>query len=265
MALLEYMIETQILARAAQDANLNSGSLFQSRLEYARRRLLRDIYFERLALGQIKESDVQSYYDEQVTALGVEDQVRVRHVLVDSEAAAIDVLRRVKAGADIKVLARELSKDPASNWQEGDLGFLALDKLNESFAKSIAGVKSGVSERLAQTEFGWHVVYVEERRKQQVPPLAEIRYGIQDLLAQRRLQKLMGELRKTADIKIFDSSIKQSPSALNSQVAESPPTKAPESLVSSEATKKSAARPPTNTHAKPKSQAEEWSGNFFKR
>ena len=166
---------------------------------------LRDIYFERLALGQIKESDVQSYYDEQVTALGIEEEVRVRHVLVDSEAAAIDVLRRVKAGADIKVLARELSKDPASNWQEGDLGFLALDKLNESFAKSIAGVKSGVSERLAQTEFGWHVVYVEERRKQQVPPLAEIRYGIQDLLAQRRLQKLMGELRKTADIIEFSS------------------------------------------------------------
>ena len=263
-AVLEYVVETQILASAAIDDKIGSGSIFQARLEYARRRILRDMYSEAIT-RQVKDVDIKAFYDKEVAAVKTVEEVRLRHILTDSEAAAFEVLKKVKAGGDFRKTAREVSKDPASNWRDGDLGFLTRDKLNDAFAASIDGVRVGLCDRLAQTEFGWHVIFVEERKTPPPPTLADVNDRVREMLAQRELQRIMSELRKKSDIKVLDASINQPSSALNAQVADSAPSKMPEPAVLSEATRKSAVKPAGKARTSPDSKTEEWGSGFFKR
>jgi hypothetical protein len=191
------------LATASWAAKNDQSARFQQRIDFARRSILRDIYFAQVA-SAVTETDIQSFYDEQVARLARSEEVRLRHILLETEAAAQEVLRKVQSGADFKRVARELSRDPATNWQEGDLGFLAVEKLNESFARALLGTASGVSERIAQTEFGWHVIFVESRRKSPIPPLPEVREDIRNLLAQKKVRERVAVLRNNAKVEILD-------------------------------------------------------------
>ena len=125
--LLQDIISNELLAAAAEAANLASGEEFEARLKYHRRLALREAYFEKSIRGAVKEKTVRKIYDENISALKPEPQVHARHILVETKEEAEAVAERLKKGEDFAAVAKETSKDASA--EGGDLGFFGRGQM----------------------------------------------------------------------------------------------------------------------------------------
>jgi peptidyl-prolyl cis-trans isomerase C len=207
-ALLEVVINNQLLADAAEEAKLRMGARFEAKMRHARRKALRDEYLDQRIVGNITEAEARKLYDQEARSIKPEDEIRVRHILVNSEAEAQDVRAAVLAGADFAKLAEERSLDPGSNWNGGDIGYFARGQMEVKFdAVAFALVKGEVS-KVLNTEFGWHVIRLEDRRMRPVPSFEDLRDGILGLMIQRKMQDAIAGLRSRASIVIAEPGLK---------------------------------------------------------
>ena len=112
--LVEFLIENQLFADAAESQKLASGAGYDERMQYWRRRSLRDLYFDKSVKDSVSDTEAKKFYDAQVGGAKVEDEVRARHILVDSKEKARELFEKVAYGTDFAELAKQNSKDPGS-------------------------------------------------------------------------------------------------------------------------------------------------------
>ena len=112
--LVEFLIENQLFADAAEGQKLGAGAAFDERMQYWRRRALRDAYFDKSVKDAVNDADARKFYDSQVGALKPEEEVRARHILVESKDKARELFEKIAHGSDFAQLAKEHSKDPGS-------------------------------------------------------------------------------------------------------------------------------------------------------
>ena len=201
---LDMLIDQRLLAQEAVRRGLDRSPQAQRRLETARERLLGNFLMESVVSNEVTDEAIDQMYDEQVELQQLDDEVRIRHILVDTEEDARDVLRRARAGTDFTTLAFDYSRHVASRLEGGSLGWNAPNDLVEPFPSVIADTPVGEVSEPFESEQGWHILKVEERRTQ--PPLtkAEMRPKIVTFLTFTEISKMLRELRADANIQERD-------------------------------------------------------------
>lgn len=201
--LLSFLINQKLMAQAGVKDELQNSEKFKKRMALLRDRTLRDLYFETAVRDEVTEEDVREAYDTTVASIAEEEEVRARHILVESEEDAKAIAEELDKGADFAELAREKSTGPSSE-NGGDLGYFGKRDMVAEFADAAFALEKGQVSTPVKTEFGWHVIKLEDRRAKTPPPLAEVRPQIVDNLLRARYFKLIEDLKAETEITILD-------------------------------------------------------------
>ncbi|MFL5191287.1 MAG: peptidylprolyl isomerase [Microvirga sp.] len=199
-----YMIDLKLGAKAAEAAKVGSGAEFTRKLAYNRDKTLLDEYLDQEAKKAVTPEAARKLYDETVKSVPTEQEVRARHILVENEDEAKKIATRVKGGEDFAKVAGEVSKDPGSKTDGGDLGFFTKDRMVEPFAETAFKLEPGQISDPVKSQFGWHVIKVEEKRNKPAPSFEETKDQVQTYLARKAQQDLILGLRKNAKIERLD-------------------------------------------------------------
>ena len=207
--LVEYLIENQLFADAADGQRLGQGSLFEERMAYWKRRALRDSFFDKNVKDAVPEAEAKRIYEQQVGQQSAEEQVRARHILVENEQKAREIFEKIAHGDDFAKLAKEHSKDPGSKERGGDLGYFGKGMMVPQFEEAAFKIAKGEVSQPIQTQFGWHIIKVEDRRKSEPPTFDSVKAQILASLVHRKAQEVAGSLRKSAKIEYVDEAVKR--------------------------------------------------------
>ena len=208
VVLLEYLVENYILASAAEKEKLHNAADFQRRLDYYRRRALRDAYVEKNINASISEAAAKKIYEDQVGAAKPAEEIHARHILVEKEDKAKNLIKDLANGKDFAELAKKESKGPSAA-QGGDLGYFSKGRMLKAFEEAAFALKAGEVSEPVKTQFGWHVIKVEDRRTRPVPTFASVKGRLMESLRQRKAQEIVGSLRKKAKIDVLDEDLKK--------------------------------------------------------
>lgn len=205
--LLDQLVAMKLAADAAQKAGLDKDKDVLSQLELTRLNVLADAQFKKmLADSPISDAEVQTEYDAQVAAMpkagGTE--YNASHILVDSKATADAVVKELKAGGDFAKIAKEKSKDGSKD-NGGSLGWFTPETMVKPFADAVVSLQKGkYTEEPVESQFGWHVILLQDSRPGSPPPpppaLADVRDRVVQIVQRKKLQAYLDELRKAANI-----------------------------------------------------------------
>lgn len=199
------LISNELVYQEAQRQGLDKQSDFIAREELARRELLVNAYLQDyLKKNPVNEADTRSAYEKFKTEVG-DKEYSARHILVATEAEAKDIIAQLAKGGDFAKIAKEKSKDTGSKDKGGDLGWFSPGGMVKSFGDAVVKLQKGLYTTVpVQTQFGWHVIKLEDIRDAQPPAYDKVKENLQKQLQQRQLEKLLTDLRAKA--KIVDNS-----------------------------------------------------------
>jgi peptidyl-prolyl cis-trans isomerase C len=207
--LLQFVMENELMAEAAVQAGLESGQSFEDRLKYHKRRgTLRDAYFDKSVRNAVRDEEAKKIYDAKAAGMKPEEEIHVRHILVATEAEAKEVKERLMKGEDVTTVAKEKSKDPSA--EGGDLGFFGHGQMLKPFEDAAFALKDGEISDPVQTQFGWHIIKVEERRTRPLPTFDQVKDTIISQLSAEKAKQTLKELHDAAKMEIIDPEIKKS-------------------------------------------------------
>lgn len=193
---LEALIDQRLLALEAVRRRLHETPDARRRLADAEERILGNVLMETAVADAVSDEAVRRVYEEQSRLVPPQDEVRARHILVVSRDEAREVLRQLEDGTDFAALARQVSLDPATRLEGGDIGYFTAAGILPEFARvAFATARGAVSEPF-QTEAGWHVLTVIDRRPQPRPSLEEMRPSIVRFLTMQRIDSLLDTIRE---------------------------------------------------------------------
>lgn len=240
--ILDQLIEIKLLAMEALSRGLDEEPEAQHRLQTARDNILGNILLEHIADDKVDEAAIRKMYDAQVQLLVLDDEAHVRHILAPTKQAIDQVVAELKGGAEFTVLAAKRSTDQATRMDGGDLGYMTADDATPEFAKVIRETPSGGISRPFEDQMGWHVVKIDEVRKEAPPSLEELRGPIVQFLRRTQLEEILKQLRGEAEINKktsprnsrLDAPVEPKPApAKPPAAAPAPATPAPEALAPS--------------------------------
>ena len=199
------LVSSELILQEAQRIGLDKSADFLAKEELSRRELLVNTFLQDyLKKNPVSEADTKAAYDKYKSELG-DKEYSARHILVATEAEAKDIIAQLNKGGDFAKIAKEKSKDPGSKEKGGDLGWFPLGGMVKPFSDAVQSLKKGgLTATPVQTQFGWHVIKLEDTRDAQPPAYDKVKEGLQKQLQQRDLEKLLTDLRAKA--KIVDNS-----------------------------------------------------------
>src|SRR5690606_21203268 len=207
-AALSAVIEIRLLSAQAESEGLADGEEFQRRMEMLRQRALHSTYIDEQIASKVTDEAVRAEYDKQVAAMPAREEVRARHILVPTEEEAVAVIGELDAGGDFEEIAKEKSQDGAAA-QGGDLGYFGAGQMVPEFEQAAFAMNAGDhSATPVQTQFGWHVIKVEDKRQQQPPAFEQVQEQFRSLLLRQTYMETLEELRDGAEIDITDAGLK---------------------------------------------------------
>ncbi|MEX0591104.1 MAG: peptidylprolyl isomerase [Xanthobacteraceae bacterium] len=198
-ALLSYLIDIAMLANAAEAKKIDQAPGFDRRLAFARQKVLMEALLGQESKEAANETAMKNLYDESVKKTKPEEEVRARHILVESEEIAKEVLGKLKAGGDFAELAKAESKDSGAS-DGGDLGYFTMEQMVPDFAEAAFKLQKGALSDPVKTQFGWHVIKVEDKRAKPIPAFDDVKDQIQSYLVRRAQAELVGKLRESAKV-----------------------------------------------------------------
>ena len=208
--LVEFLIENQLFADAAESQKLGSGAGFEERLQYWRRRALRDAYFDKAVKDAVNDADARKFFDSQAGAAKPQDEVSARHILVESKDKARDLFEKIAHGSDFAKLAKENSKDPGSKDQGGALGYFKRGQMVPQFEEAAFKLKKGEVSEPFETQFGWHIIKVDDRRQGAAPAFEAVKDRVRAHMIHQKAQQVAADLRGKAQIEYVDPDIRKS-------------------------------------------------------
>lgn len=198
--ILEELVDQRLLAQEARRRDLQDTPEARRRLALAEERILGNILVETALAEAVTEEAILRVYEEQSRLSRGGEEVRARHILVDTLEEAQEVKRLLDAGGDFAELARRVSQDYATRGSGGDLGYFRRDSIVSAFGDVAFATAPGVVSEPFETEFGWHVLRVEHRRRETPPTLEQMRPNIVRFLTFDQIQSLVDGLRDGAEI-----------------------------------------------------------------
>lgn len=195
------LISSELVYQEAQRIGLDKQPDYVAREELARRELLVNTFLQDyLKKNPVSEADTKAAYDKYKAELG-DKEYSARHILVSTEAEAKDIIAQLAKGGDFAKIAKEKSKDPGSKEKGGDLGWFSPAGMVKPFADAVVKLQKGTyTATPVQTQFGWHVIKLDDIRDTQAPAYDKVKDGLQKQLQQHQLEKLLTDLRAKAKI-----------------------------------------------------------------
>lgn len=217
--LLRVLIDMKVMSGAAKAAGMDQTALFAQRLKYLEERALRRAYFADAIAGAVTEEAVRAAYDAYVADFKPEDEIRASHILVESEDKAKELKAQLDGGADFATLARENSIDPGAA-NGGDLGFFGPGMMVKPFQDAaFALANPGDISEPVQSQFGWHIIKLEEKRQSSPLPFEQVASQLQQQVLMQTFTKKVDELMSGVTIDVTDPTLKAALDAQDAQDA----------------------------------------------
>ena len=202
--MLQQMIDQALLARTVSTSEESDPLAVTVELENGRRGLLAGSAIEAMLAEPIPETELRAAYDESIAALEPAVEYNAAHILVASEDEAKAIAARVEAGEAFADLATEASLDPGSAQRGGDLGWFALGQMVPEFEQAVVAAEAGKVTAPVESQFGWHLILVNETRDVPPPAFEDVRGDIEGALRQEQIREEIEALRVAATIEIID-------------------------------------------------------------
>ncbi len=223
--LVQFMADVLLVAKAAEDKKLDQTDEFKRKLAFDRKKLLMSDLMESAAKEAVTDAALQKVYDDAIKQMGKQEEVHARHILIrakpgdekESEAAKKKIeaiIAKLKSGEDFVKLAKEETQDPSGKANGGDLGYFTKDQMVPEFSKVAFDLKKGEISGPVKTQFGWHVIKVEDKRIKPPPKFEAVKDQLVNYVQRKAQADLVQKLRAEAKIeKLYKTEDEKKPDA----------------------------------------------------
>ena len=201
--ILDELIDQRLLALDALRQSLDQEDETRRRLSAARERILGNILVENHLKNTVNETTIRRMYDEQASLRDRGDEVQARHILLKDDETAKEIAKKLSEGGDFAALAREMSEDEGSRDSGGNLGYFTNDMLEAKFTQVAFATQKGDISEPFETDYGWHILQVQNRRKAAQPSFEEMRSEILNFMTYDEIQNILKSLRAQGDVKLL--------------------------------------------------------------
>jgi len=201
--LLTVMIDMKLMAGAARADGLAETEDFARRQAYLEDQALRREFFNQIVETEVTDGAIEATYEELVADFSPEPEVRARHILVETEDEANSIRAEIEGGRDFADAAAEYGTDgTASNG--GDLGFFSTGMMVPEFEEAAFALEEGELSQPVQSQFGWHLIKLEERRVTQAPPLEQVRQQVAQQVLYQSYEAAIEAIKADVEVTIDD-------------------------------------------------------------
>jgi peptidyl-prolyl cis-trans isomerase C len=241
--LVQFLADVILVSKAAEDKKLDDTADFKRRMAFERRKLLMSDLLQSVAEAAVTDEAMHKVYEQATKQMGKQEEVHARHILIRakpgdetaSEAAKEKIealIAKLKNGADFAKLAKENTEDPSGKANGGDLGYFTKGQMVPAFSKAAFALNKGEISGPVHTQFGWHVIKVEDKRIKPPPTFDQVKAQIKQYVERKAQAALVEKLRGQAKIEKFyktaDESKKDQPATASAPAkAETPAKDAP--------------------------------------
>ena len=201
---LAFLSEMKIVAKAAEDKKVADGDDFKKRMAFTRNRLLMDSLLASEGKAATTDDAMKKVYEDASKQIAGEQEVHARHILVETEDDAKAVKAELDKGADFAELAKKKSKDPGAS-DGGDLGFFTKDQMVPEFSAVAFALEPGKISDPVKTQFGWHIIKVEEKRNRKAPEFDQVKGQIETYVTRKAQADYVAKLRDAAKIERMEA------------------------------------------------------------
>lgn len=234
---LEQYLNLRLINKAALASSVGKDEKVEQQLAASREQIMRAAYIESLFAGKITDEALQALYKERYETAAQPTELRARHILVDDEAKAKEIIERLKKGAKFEDMAKEFSKDPSAE-RGGDLGYFIPEDMVKEFADAAFGLENGkFTETPVKTQFGWHIIKAEDRRVREKPTFEAAKPALEQQMRQKLIDEKLVELRKTSKVEVLLEGAKPLPAPAPAQAVPAPTEATPSPSAPAEAPK----------------------------
>ena len=210
--IVTFLADMMLVAKAAEARKLADGDEFKRRMAYFRTKLLMEQLLQTEAKAAVNDAAMRKLYDEAIKQIKAEREVKARHILLrvadpkdekasqEAETKIKAVVERLKKGEDFVAVAKELTEDPSGKENGGDLGYFTKDQMVPEFAEVAFKLDKGQLSEPVKTQFGWHVLKVEDKRDRQPPPFEAVKGQLENFLVRKTQSELISKLRAEGKI-----------------------------------------------------------------
>ncbi len=196
------VVNNRLIDQAVAEQKLANDKVAKERIAEATEQVLRTRFVEKSIEGKVSDADLKKKYDELIAKVPDENEMRARHILVSDEKTAKDIIAKLGKGGDFAKLAEEHSTD-ATKANGGDLGYFPRGMMIKEFDEAVFAMKKGeVSKTPIKTQFGWHVIKVEDVRKRPKPEFNQVKERLRAQMNEEQLRKVIEGLREKAKVQI---------------------------------------------------------------
>jgi peptidyl-prolyl cis-trans isomerase C len=200
---LSFLIDMKIVSKEAEDKKIAERDDFKTRLAFARNRLLMDNLLASEGKAATTDENMKKVYEDAAKQITGEQEVHARHILVETEEQAKKIQDELKKGADFAELAKKESKDPGAS-DGGDLGFFTKDQMVPEFSTVAFALEPGKISDPVKSQFGWHLIKVEEKRARKAPEFDQVKPQIETYVARKAQAEYVAKLRQAAKVERLD-------------------------------------------------------------
>lgn len=213
------LIDIRLMAAKAKEDKLNESDDFKKRVDFLSDRALHNVLFKQQVIDSITDEEIRARYDKEVAATPAENEVKASHILVKTEDEAKAIITELEGGADFAELAKEKSTGP-SGPNGGDLGYFGKGQMVPEFETAALALDPGsYTKEPVKTQFGFHVIKVEDVRPVQAPAFEQVEQQIREVVLREKYYNLLQSLRTSDAVKIEDPEFK---AAYDSAIAPQP-------------------------------------------
>lgn len=224
LAALASLIDIRAVAMKAREAKFDQSEQFKKQIALINLRALHDAFFKAEVVDKITDGDVRARYDKEVAAGPAQNEVRARHILVKTEDEAKEVIKQLDGGAKFEDVAKAKSSDGSAG-EGGDLGYFGSGQMVPEFEKFAFTLNVGqYTKEPVKTQFGFHVIKVEDKRTKQPPAFDQVSGQVRELLLRERYVETARKYRDELKVEWVDLAVKKAmdDAAAASQASEQP-------------------------------------------
>lgn len=209
LAALSTVIDAKLIAEKARAEKIEDTKEFKDRLEFIVDRELHNAYFKKHVVDTITDADIKARYDAEVAKMPPVEEVRARHILVKTEDEAKTVIKELGEGKDFAELAKAKSTDPNKS-DGGDLGYFKKGMMVPEFETAAFAMSKGdVSKEPVKTQFGFHVIKVEDKRSAPPPEFEQVKDQVKQIVLRDKYMEVLKTTKSAARIEIDDPALKK--------------------------------------------------------
>jgi peptidyl-prolyl cis-trans isomerase C len=205
---VEYLIERHLLAQYAVKEGVAETEEYKRRLALYQAKALRDAYFFQKIRPMVTEEEIKKVYDEEAAKLQQTERVRARMILVASEKEAQDIEAMLAKGEKFEDLAKKYSLDGSKDYG-GDLGYFTSAEMVPEFSNAVFALKVGETSQPVKTDFGWHIIRLEDKKQGAAQPFDQVKQAIRNVLLRQKVGEVMAKIRQASKVEILDEDLKK--------------------------------------------------------